>query len=354
MSWYAQAWAECAPVADVYERAIISLLSHRSKKDGRAAYPPSNAKIARYAMCDVKSVKRRMKAMQERGLIRPGDPAVVKHIEARFRPNVWDLQIPFSWFSASQVQEINRERAEDGEPDLTAELRPDLAPAPDRKRRADAGIPRPRADEDDDETPDDMPAEDPDAGQGGLSDPPEEQGGLTDPPGAGGTDSPGQGGLAVQTGGDYKTPSTGLNGSEQFSSTKEPPTPAARRESRAPSPHGRGSAPASGSPVPDPSTITTMTTAGGRCEHGRTSCRPCGTTPRARASAAQAAAAASGESCTMCVRTPSGGWQRIDPVTRAPLDIVRGVAHTRSCDHTTPHADVQAEIDAAERSTPVA
>lgn len=179
---------------------------------------------------------------------------------------------------------------------------------------------------------------------GPQADPGNSETGRSDPA----TEIPGAGvqGAGPRGTGDPVAPSK----DEKTTSEDHPPTPGARPDGRATGSEEEGSAPASGAPAPRTSDDPPRQA---RCEHNRTQCRACGTSPRARAAAAQAAVAASGESCTMCVRTPSGGWQRIDPSTRDPLPIVRGIVHTRTCDHTTPHEQVQAAIDAADRA-PVA
>jgi hypothetical protein len=143
MSWYAIAWAETAPVADVYERAVLTFLAHRSRhSDGTGAYP-SIATISKFAMCDERSVKRRLDALRERGLIALGDQALAKSIEPRYRPPVYDLLIPFKWFSESQRGDVNRERAERGHPPLSEAERPVILPVEkSRKPRSDRGVPR--------------------------------------------------------------------------------------------------------------------------------------------------------------------------------------------------------------------
>lgn len=144
MSWYPLTWAETAPVADVYERAILTLLAHRAAGDGTGAYPPVS-KMAEYAVCDVATVKRRLGAMRRRGLIDYGNQRVTQHLPRDRRPKVYDLLIPLSWYSAAQLEEVNRERAQRGTGPLSAEARPDLTtPERSRKARSDKGQPKPR------------------------------------------------------------------------------------------------------------------------------------------------------------------------------------------------------------------
>lgn len=130
-------WAEeDAPVADIEEWAILMALSKRADPDGCNAYS-SYPTIAARAKIDPKTVYRRAKAMESRGILKRGDQSVVAHIRADNRPVVWDIQIPLSWFP--NIDRINRWRKEHGKAPMTKDERPDLAPAPEKKRRADAG-----------------------------------------------------------------------------------------------------------------------------------------------------------------------------------------------------------------------
>lgn len=228
MSWLAIAWAETAPVADVYERAILTLMAHRASPDGTGAYP-SVPTIARFACCDDKTIERRMVALRKRRVIAPGDQKLAARIDRRYRPKVYDLLIPHEFYSATQLEEVDRNRAERGLAPLTPEDRPPLAnPGRGRKTREDKGKPRPPKQQADE------------AGSGSSEPEPEEQGGLSVPPDevpedgeSGGTTSPRQGGLQVPPRGDYKTPKTvpaGTGPVEQSVPGGEtpPPDPASR------------------------------------------------------------------------------------------------------------------------------
>jgi hypothetical protein len=142
MSWLAIAWSESAPVGDVYERAIITLMAHRANADGTGAFP-STPTLAKYAMCDERSIRRRLEVLRDRGLIAYGDQDLALKIPARYRPKVYDLLIPFTWYSAAQLVDVNRERGNQGLPPLSEAERP---PIPEvsraRKSRRDAGISR--------------------------------------------------------------------------------------------------------------------------------------------------------------------------------------------------------------------
>lgn len=141
MSWLASAWAESAPVADVYERAIITIMAHRADLDGTGAFP-SVKSMANYAMCDEQVIRRRLSALVERGVIGLGNQARASEIPERYRPKVYDLLIPRKWFSELQLEEVDRYRAGVGRGPYPR--RPEI-PQPDkaRKRRSDTGQSKP-------------------------------------------------------------------------------------------------------------------------------------------------------------------------------------------------------------------
>lgn len=143
MSWLAHEWAESAPVADVQEFAILSVMAQYANMDGTGVFK-SPARIAEIIRCDEKTVKRRIQAMVSRGLLGLGDQRMAAYIEKRYRPKVYDLLIPHSWYSAAQLEKVNRDRASRGLGPLIPEHRPLIEDAgPSRKRRSDCGIPRP-------------------------------------------------------------------------------------------------------------------------------------------------------------------------------------------------------------------
>lgn len=144
MSFLAVTWAETAPVADVYERAILTLFAHRANHDGTDCYP-SVPTIAEFCVCDTRSIIRRLKALTDRKVIALGDQQAAFRIPARYRPKVYDLLIPYGWYSDEQMEKyVNRDRAQRGLPPLDPADRPALALPPSRTCRRDAGTSRPR------------------------------------------------------------------------------------------------------------------------------------------------------------------------------------------------------------------
>lgn len=139
MSLWPILWAiNSAPVADAEERLILVALADRASSDGTDAYP-SKKSIAQVAMIDPKTVQRRLRALVQRGLIAEGNQAAAQRIPEHFRPTVYDLMIPYSWWSPSDLDRVNGERVGRGLKPLTPKDRPDLGSAPARKARSDKG-----------------------------------------------------------------------------------------------------------------------------------------------------------------------------------------------------------------------
>jgi hypothetical protein len=132
-----------APLRDVYELAVMIVLAEEATEDGRNALP-SVSTLAERARCDRRQVQGILRELTARGVIGLGDQSKALYIRADRRPTVYDLLIPASNFSDTALARVNRRRALDGLPPITAANRPDIAPAPARPRRADAGKPRRR------------------------------------------------------------------------------------------------------------------------------------------------------------------------------------------------------------------
>ncbi|MYS37582.1 helix-turn-helix domain-containing protein [Streptomyces sp. SID4920] len=137
-------WAmKAAPVADTTEKLILISLAERADEDGCDAFP-SKATLAKDALCDEKTVQRKLGKLVDRKLIGLGDQRAAQYIEKRYRPKVYDLLIPFTWFP--DVDDVNETRQRRGRGLLTPENRPDIAPAPTRAQRSDKGKPRTKQD----------------------------------------------------------------------------------------------------------------------------------------------------------------------------------------------------------------
>lgn len=201
-------WAmKSAPVVDAEERAILSALAESAWSDGTDAFP-SKKTIAEIAVIDPKTVQRRLRTLAGRGLIAEGNQEAAAYIPAYFRPRVYDLMIPYSWFP--DIAQVNAERKAKGKPPLTPEDRPDLAPAPAKKHRADKGKRRPKKAGGDSQ------------GGGDYKTPPTE-----------GDKAKGEGGTTSPGGGDYKSPTRGLQDPQPSPDNppRDTPRPSVQEES---------------------------------------------------------------------------------------------------------------------------
>ena len=186
MSLYPIIWAlEHAPVVDAAERAVLMALANKGDFDGCNAYRGYPA-LSRVAKIDPKTVERKCHAMEKRGLIRrqPGPkPEGWLKLPADKKTVVWEIMIPHSHYSAAELANTNETRAERGRGPITPQNRPDLAPAPEKKARADKGKKRPKKDTEE---------------QGDYESPrPEESEGTSNPPATG---------LQVPSRGDSESP----------------------------------------------------------------------------------------------------------------------------------------------------
>lgn len=130
-----------SPVNTTTDRMLLAGLAEKADPDGTNAFP-SRRTLARIALCDVKTVQRRLASLTERGVITLGDQAAARYIPAHARPKVYDLQIPAAWYGPERLARVNQDRAHRGLPPLTQQTRPPLPPAPPRAERSDKGKPR--------------------------------------------------------------------------------------------------------------------------------------------------------------------------------------------------------------------
>lgn len=93
MSLRAMLWVmNDAPAKNHAELAILYALAERADDQGRCSWP-SQEWIADRARCSVRTVRRHLVAMEERGLIYRGDQRYVAHIRKDRRPIVWTVNL---------------------------------------------------------------------------------------------------------------------------------------------------------------------------------------------------------------------------------------------------------------------
>lgn len=134
-------WAfKVAPVKDPGEKLVLQALADSGDEDGCNCYI-GQPTIAERAMCDIRTVRRRLADLEERKVIQRGDQRAVAHIPPDRRPVVWDVMIPYTAFGDA-IDSVNSFRKGKGRPPLTPENRPALPPAPQPKSRKDKGQPK--------------------------------------------------------------------------------------------------------------------------------------------------------------------------------------------------------------------
>ncbi|RNL86630.1 hypothetical protein [Halostreptopolyspora alba] len=206
MSVYPIIWAiEHAPVIDAEERAILAALVTKGDFDGCNCYR-SFASLTRVACVDRRTAMRKVKAMTDRGLLRDQldpKPESWHRLPADKRPVVREAMIPASFWSATQLGEINEAREARGRAPITPFTRPELREAPPKKTRKDKGTKK-------------------------------SERGDTETPGDGVTSSHPAEGLQDTSRGDSESPNPPMGPSDGPSSSSvgapdEPPAPAAER-----------------------------------------------------------------------------------------------------------------------------
>lgn len=93
MSFVATTWAlKIGGVQDATSRVILLGLAEHAHEDGSSAWP-SVATLAKYAVCSERTVHRRLRELEEAGMIRRGDQQLVAHLPSNRRPIVYDLPV---------------------------------------------------------------------------------------------------------------------------------------------------------------------------------------------------------------------------------------------------------------------
>jgi hypothetical protein len=87
----AVSWAlNTADVRDATEVLVLIGIANHAAKDGTGSRA-GQATLAHYARCSDRTVRRKLSALEGRGVIRRGDQRAAAHIPANVRPVVWDL-----------------------------------------------------------------------------------------------------------------------------------------------------------------------------------------------------------------------------------------------------------------------
>lgn len=81
-----------APVADPVARLVLVGLGNHADPDGRGARP-AQATLARYVGVSTRTVRTKLRLLEDLGLVHPGDQDMVAHLRADRRPVVFDLAL---------------------------------------------------------------------------------------------------------------------------------------------------------------------------------------------------------------------------------------------------------------------
>ena len=115
MSVYAMVWVKkYAPTINSTEMCILYALADRANDDGRGCWP-YYATLADESRCSVPTVKRHIKALEDRGLIVRGDQSQVADYPPDKRPVVWDLNMSLRREKAAYQSDTPGERGINGD-----------------------------------------------------------------------------------------------------------------------------------------------------------------------------------------------------------------------------------------------
>jgi len=122
---------EQAPTQSSTELAVLYAMANYVDPAGHGCYA-SQSSLAERARCDVRTLRRHLKELENRGVIRRGDQQMVSHFPARHRPIVWDLNLTLTSGKARSDNMTGRES------DRTSDtIRPDIGGTSDGTRVSD-------------------------------------------------------------------------------------------------------------------------------------------------------------------------------------------------------------------------
>jgi len=94
MSLQAMVWAlkTVDLTGDPIAKLVLLGLADHAQADGSASWPTQKV-LAEYANVSARTVRTKLRSLEELGLIQPGDQEIVSHIRADRRPPVYDLNL---------------------------------------------------------------------------------------------------------------------------------------------------------------------------------------------------------------------------------------------------------------------
>lgn len=142
MSLDAMVWAlKHAPVSDPLAHLVLIGLADHAGPDGREARP-SQKRLAEYVNVTDRTIRTKLRLLEEEGLIARGDEHLVAHLRADRRPLVWDLCMDVT--KASRRAEADSGRnSDDVTAGSTVHSRPEARCTNDRNTASDRTVHEP-------------------------------------------------------------------------------------------------------------------------------------------------------------------------------------------------------------------
>lgn len=140
-------WAlKHAPVDDAIAHLVLIGLADHARADGRGARP-SQSTLADYCAVTDRTIRTKLRHLEELGLIRPGDAREVAHLRADQRPLVWDLVLSAvkspraeGGFRSSRPENPSGRKQDDTTTGSTVHERPEAGRPNDRKLLSDRTV----------------------------------------------------------------------------------------------------------------------------------------------------------------------------------------------------------------------
>lgn len=128
---------------DPLAKLVLLGLANHADQLGRGAFP-SQATLAKYAQCSVRSVRRKLDGLEAAGVIRRGDQRLVDHRRPDQRPIVWDLDLGYMLdpTNTPQLPQADQDDPQNGAESTTGQPDRPSGPVDNHAQRQDTVSPR--------------------------------------------------------------------------------------------------------------------------------------------------------------------------------------------------------------------
>lgn len=142
MSLDAMVWAlKRAPVTDPLAHLVLIGLADHADPQGREARP-SQKRLAEYVNVTDRTIRTKLRMLEDQGLIRPGDDRLVAHLRADRRPLVWDLCMDVTK-ATSRAEADSGRNSDVTTAGSTVQTRPEAGRTHDRNTASDRTVHEP-------------------------------------------------------------------------------------------------------------------------------------------------------------------------------------------------------------------